>query len=152
MFLVAESAAWSRELPIDESYTIGRARDRSLVLDDPLVSRRHVTIRAIEDIHVLIDEGSSNGSYVNGVRIAPGAQVILREGDVIEVGGYKLSYRASDLPSPARDASPHELRTWRFPRADLVKDGQALAEGAGLGRDRIAQLLIGVPHREGLER
>ena len=63
--------------------TIGRARDNDLVLDDGKVSRHHGRLLPRHGALVFTDLGSTNGSWVNGIRIA---EVALGEGDRIELG------------------------------------------------------------------
>jgi hypothetical protein len=63
--------------------TIGRARDNDLVLDDGKVSRHHARLLPRHGTLVFTDLGSTNGSWVNGTRIA---EVALGEGDRIELG------------------------------------------------------------------
>jgi hypothetical protein len=67
--------------------TIGRARDNDLVLDDGKVSRHHARLLPRHGTLVFTDLGSTNGSWVNGTRVA---EVALGEGDRIEVGGTVL--------------------------------------------------------------
>lgn len=71
---------------------IGRDPTCDIHLDHPGVSRRHAEI--VEDgglgNFVLRDLGSSNGTFINGLRIA--GDVILGAGTVIQIGPYKLAY------------------------------------------------------------
>lgn len=48
--------------------TIGRV-DCDLVLDQPLVARRHAELRWERDHHELRDTGSAHGTWINGVRL-----------------------------------------------------------------------------------
>lgn len=90
--------------------TIGREAVNNVPLADPEVSRRHARITYQEGRYVLEDLGSTNGTFVNGRRIA--SPTILNEGDVIDVGelfSFTFQGGAGDLgatylePS-ARDA------------------------------------------------
>jgi Protein of unknown function (DUF3662)/FHA domain len=69
--------------------TIGRSSDCTVVLTDPNVSRRHAEIRRIGDGYSLVDLGSTNGTEVNGQRIA---ETALMNGDVIGVGETRLTF------------------------------------------------------------
>ncbi len=70
--------------------TIGREEGRTIVLSaDRSVSRRHARIEAQMGGPVIIDEGSANGTYVNGVRIASQA---LAPGDVVQMGATRFVY------------------------------------------------------------
>lgn len=85
---------------------IGRAAGLDLVLVEDMISRRHARIVVRDDEAVLEDLGSTNGTFVNGERIAA---VRLQEGDRILVGSTILSVVAQgegmllpsspDLPS-----------------------------------------------------
>ena len=67
--------------------TIGRAPDNGLVIHDSRVSRHHARLQARRGTLVFTDLGSTNGSRVNGSRVA---EVVLGEGDRIEVGDTVL--------------------------------------------------------------
>lgn len=67
--------------------TIGRAPDNRLVIHDSRVSRHHARLQARRGTLVFTDLGSTNGSRVNGARVA---EVVLGEGDRIEVGDTVL--------------------------------------------------------------
>lgn len=71
--------------------TIGREPGRTIALaDDRSVSRRHARIEGEFGTPVLVDEGSANGTYVNGVRITSQP---LAPGDVIQIGQSRFAYR-----------------------------------------------------------
>lgn len=83
------------ELP-DDQLTIGRSRENSIVLDDMLVSRRHVVIIADDEGLLLRDVGSRNGTYVNGRKVE---QIHLHEGDRIGIGASTFEVRDGWLVS-----------------------------------------------------
>jgi hypothetical protein len=64
------------------------------------VSRRHAKIERNGNILSLIDLNSSNGTFVNGRRLASGQGYILRDGDEIRIGKLVMVIR-SDIPSPS---------------------------------------------------
>lgn len=67
--------------------TIGRSRDRDVVVPDPNVSRSHCEIRHVGYDYFLIDLDSTNGVEVNGQAVKRHA---LADGDVIVVGTTEL--------------------------------------------------------------
>jgi pSer/pThr/pTyr-binding forkhead associated (FHA) protein len=68
---------------------VGRHDENDIVLAGPTVSARHATVR-IEPIGVVLeDEGSLNGTFVNGERIE---QRLLEEGDRLQVGPHMLVF------------------------------------------------------------
>jgi pSer/pThr/pTyr-binding forkhead associated (FHA) protein len=61
--------------------------------DSEIVSRIHANIRVEGDIYYLEDVGSSNGTYVNNMPLAPGNRHRLRAGDRVALGkGDKVTF------------------------------------------------------------
>ena len=75
--------------------TIGRAPDNGLVLADGGASRHHALIRARDRVLVLADLGSTNGTRVNGLRVA---ETALGDGDRIEIGNTLLVVESAAGP------------------------------------------------------
>src|SRR5881296_409959 len=76
-----------------EPLLIGRDQQNDVVLDDPRVSRKHAEIRLRLGRYTLYDLQSTNGTYVNGRRVA---EKVLDDGDKISVGGLELVFRSAD--------------------------------------------------------
>jgi pSer/pThr/pTyr-binding forkhead associated (FHA) protein len=72
----------------DEIVRIGRGVGADLRLDEPSVSRRHAIFEPVPEPRIL-DDRSSNGTFVNGARVQ---QAVLRSGDTIVVGRVALRY------------------------------------------------------------
>ncbi|GGT47720.1 ABC transporter ATP-binding protein [Streptomyces kurssanovii] len=72
-----------RPLPA-RTVRIGRSPDNELVVDDLVVSRRHAELRTRPDgTYEIVDLGSHNGTYLNGV---PVDRAPVRGGDIVGVG------------------------------------------------------------------
>jgi hypothetical protein len=54
------------------------------------VSRLHAVIRRNQGNAVIVDLGSSNGTYVNGLRIMPNIEQPIRHGDIVALGKLKM--------------------------------------------------------------
>ncbi len=67
---------------------VGRGLAADLRLDDASVSRRHAVLVNGDTVRVL-DDRSSNGTFVNGRRVS---QAELRNGDVLVIGRVVLRY------------------------------------------------------------
>jgi len=75
-----------------ETVTIGRDPSNTIALSqDSTVSRRHARIIRSDGEYTIVDEGSSNGTFVNGVRVTTSS---VRFGDEIQVGNTKLRFEA----------------------------------------------------------
>ena len=69
---------------------VGRGRSADVLLPNTAVSATHATIRTHEVGYAITDEGSTNGTRINEALLAVGRPKILRTGDRIELGGYRL--------------------------------------------------------------
>lgn len=78
--------------------TVGRHPDSRVFLDDITVSRRHAEIRRAPGGYTVVDVGSLNGTYLNRERVDESALV---DGDLIQVGKFKLMFVARATPGSA---------------------------------------------------
>lgn len=81
--------AGSRYLLDEAVTTAGRHPDSNIFLDDVTVSRRHAEVDRTPEGYVLRDVASLNGTYVNGERVE---RHDLRDGDVVQIGLYRLTF------------------------------------------------------------
>ena len=89
-------------LPLAErtEYTLGRSSEgQPIVPDVDLssynayangVSRLHAAIKLVNKRIVVVDLGSSNGTYLNGVRLSPYIETPVSHGDLIFLGKLKI--------------------------------------------------------------
>ena len=78
----------------DDTVVFGRGPEADAVLDgDEFASGRHARVFRRGDEVYVEDLGSTNGTFVNGQRLA--AERRLRAGDVLVVGGTEMSYRTA---------------------------------------------------------
>src|SRR5262245_12745980 len=81
-------------IPLLETETvIGRDPANAVAINDPLVSRRHCSIRSHENEVRLSDLDSLNGTFVNG---GPTRERVLEHGDHIKVGGSQFIFLVRD--------------------------------------------------------
>jgi Protein of unknown function (DUF3662)/FHA domain len=73
---------------------LGRGTDCDLRLVDPGVSRHHAELRVENDQVVLVDLGSTNGTFVNG---QPVRRVALADGTHVSLGRTTLVFRHDSL-------------------------------------------------------
>lgn len=79
--------------------SVGRSRSSDIMVNDPLVSRHHATI-ALGEPTVLRDEGSFNGTFVNGDRVD--GEATLHIGDEIGLGSSTLVWNGVDIAQAPR--------------------------------------------------
>ena len=54
------------------------------------VSRRHAVILVYQDMHLLQDLGSTNGTWLNAVCLPPQGSHVLKSGDMIQLGQIRM--------------------------------------------------------------
>jgi hypothetical protein len=92
----------TREIPLifkpgGKRLNIGRASDNDLMLNDNSVSKIHAALLMSSEGTLLVaDTGSTNGTYINGRRIAYGESRLIEDGDVVGFGDVEVRLRKSD--------------------------------------------------------
>ena len=78
------SSSWKL---VSKDYSIGRASENNIILDDITVSRNHALIIISEQKVKIIDNNSTNGIYINN---EIKSEHELKSGDKIQIGKYSL--------------------------------------------------------------
>jgi pilus assembly protein CpaF len=93
--LVTEKGGSQQRLDFDEAVaSIGRVQGNQVMLPRGNVSKRHAKLELKEGAFFLTDQGSTNGTYVNGRRIAEPTRVF--KGDKVYIGEFILSFEGHD--------------------------------------------------------
>ena len=86
-----EPTLLGKRFVLDHSPTrVGRGGDNQIVLDGDSVSRRHAQFKQKGDAWVVVDDGSTNGTYCNDEQIT--REVVLKNGDRVKVGPTIFKY------------------------------------------------------------
>lgn len=81
-----------QEISIDRDMLVGRHQSADLVLQSAEISRKHAAFLLKEQALYVQDLNSSNGSFVNDLRIAD--ETLLKEGDIVQFASLKFSVLA----------------------------------------------------------
>jgi serine phosphatase RsbU (regulator of sigma subunit) len=123
--LVATIGGRLRVWPLEAgTHRLGRGQGNEIVLAEATVSREHAEIDVTEAGATLRDLGSSNGTWVNGERVARAAE--LHPGDRLRFGGLDFTFGAGAAPDPtALQATAFATRI-SFAEADSVSTGERI--------------------------
>ena len=92
-----------------DQLVIGRDAANSIAINDAEISRKHSRLSFQGGKYVIEDLGSTNGTFVNGQRLA--GPVVLKPGDVVSLGEQiVLMYDVINLDPGATIASPRAAR------------------------------------------
>jgi HD-GYP domain-containing protein (c-di-GMP phosphodiesterase class II) len=96
-FVVRSGKDTGRTVALDTGQTIGlgRLKGSDMTVDDEAASRRHCTITARENLCVLADLQSANGTFVNERRVAT---TELAKGDKIRIGSTVIELLDANAP------------------------------------------------------
>lgn len=114
-------------IPLHGEAKMGRDRKNAVVVSDPKVSRHHATLFPHEKTFLLQDQGSANGTFVNGMQI--GQPTRLQPDDKISIGDttFLFTLDAPDVDNTALDVAVPILTPKKSP-APSVQPPQPTAE------------------------
>jgi pSer/pThr/pTyr-binding forkhead associated (FHA) protein len=78
---------------------VGRAANSDVRLPDYSVSLRHATFRQRGADYLIVDEDSTNGTFVGPVKLSPQAPRVVRSGDCIRFGRIWVEVRIEAVPA-----------------------------------------------------
>lgn len=82
---------------VEQEYAIGRSEACSICIPDPTISSKHCALtREPDGCYLLTDNGSTNGTRVNGMKVQ--AQR-LANSDILQFGGVELLYESQEKSS-----------------------------------------------------
>jgi predicted component of type VI protein secretion system len=106
-FVMRSGPVVGKVFPLEaQEISIGRETTNMIVINDVQISRRHARMELRGPTYVIQDLGSTNGTFVNGIRIS-GMQV-LTPGDAVTFGeGIVLTYESTtDLNATLLSSMP----------------------------------------------
>ena len=120
---------------------IGRSDGSDVRLPDPSVSLRHASIRAQGTEYAIVDEGSTNGTWVGGVKLGPHTPRLVRSGDLVRLGRVWLELVVGqkpptpDLGLATRDLALALVRNAMDAMGDDTRAIVRVAEGPDIGAE-----------------
>ena len=120
------------ELKGTATMTVGRAVSNECPVVDPTISRKHAELRLTANGIDVTDAGSSNGTFINGVRIdravvAPGAEVTF--------GKVVFRVERVEAPRPVTPVAPKAATPPKPAAATIVRQIPKAGEQGDLSGD-----------------
>ena len=134
---------------------LGRGEGCEVRIPDVSVSHRHATLRQRGAEYLLVDEGSTNGTRLGRVRLAPHSPRVIQNGDVARIGRVWVEFRIDGAmptrgaPVAAKEQALHLVQeTLRASGEDArpcitVEEGPPGAAGTSVRIDRETHVVIG---------
>jgi eukaryotic-like serine/threonine-protein kinase len=112
---VLEPEKTARAVPVKtQVICVGREADNQIVLNDPKVSRYHLRIERVGSGYQVTDQGSSNGTFLSGVRLLKGLAKEWTAEEPLQIGDTYLKLviarQASGLKMESEKRSPTRLQ------------------------------------------
>jgi pSer/pThr/pTyr-binding forkhead associated (FHA) protein len=119
--LVRSGALKGRRLPVKVPVVnIGRAGFNDVVIEDPSVSTSHAKLQRRDDVWVLTDLGSTNGTFVEGERLS--GEVALGPGTTVKFGEVAVLFEPLDESVPIRRSSGTQVLSAVLPSRDRADE------------------------------
>jgi pSer/pThr/pTyr-binding forkhead associated (FHA) protein len=93
----AQGPRVGERLPLRAVSSVGRDAANDVVINDEAASARHALIELADGSWWIQDEGSTNGTVLNGSRLTRRER--LHDGDVVEIGRIGLRFEAFQVRS-----------------------------------------------------
>ena len=106
LLVMGEKGAASFTLPAQGDVTIGRARECTVRIDDPKLSRKHAILR-VGSVLTLTDLGSANGTRVGNQTLASGEPVVIAPGDMLVFGSCVVLVQTTSASTRLRHIWSH---------------------------------------------
>ncbi|HEX8988205.1 MAG TPA: FHA domain-containing protein [Rhodocyclaceae bacterium] len=123
-----------KEIPLTkERMTIGRKPHNDIQIDNLAISGEHAVVVTVLNDSFLEDLHSTNGTFVNGHAIE---KHFLQNGDVIELGKYRLKY-VNEVPQQAPAAGPADFEKTMVLRPDIARKTAEQIENKAVGDTQV---------------
>ncbi len=99
---IVEGSGAGQSFNLGREVSIGREANNTIILNEPKASRNHAVIRQQGNYFVLIDQGSSNGTYINGSLVTQPMQI--QNGDRVTIGDTQFAIHDRHTAAPVGGA------------------------------------------------
>jgi hypothetical protein len=89
------------DLAIEGKITFGRYLGSPVTLQGDRLSRNHFSLMVMDGA-LLVEDLSSNGTWLNGVQLKEKISASVKSGDVIEIPGYQMEVNIQTVSAPPK--------------------------------------------------
>lgn len=100
--LIQSGTLAGKSKDFSDKLNIGRNQTNDMVLLDKRISGNHALIYFDNGHFMLMDLDSTNGTKLNGIKLAPKSPMTLKTGDRIEIESYMFSFEEGGAVSPGK--------------------------------------------------
>jgi serine phosphatase RsbU (regulator of sigma subunit) len=106
MLITLQGPEVGRKYPLaGDSTVLGRQYDSHICLTGKAISRQHAQVLRRGETYFIEDLQSSNGTFLNGMRLAPHTLAPISDRDALQIGPYVFALRLTD---GAAEVASHE--------------------------------------------
>lgn len=107
--------------------TVGSSSQSNIYLNNPYVSGYHADILVLDNGDIMVcDKGSTNGTFLNGNKLSPNVEVLVRRGDNVVFANTPLDWSYVPEIRPDNDAKKI-LNVGSHPRNQIHVSGQKVS-------------------------
>ncbi len=90
--------------------SVGRTKENDLMIDDQSISKIHAALVLNSDRQLMVaDTGSTNGTFINGQRIAYGKALLINEADKLKFGNVEVALEKNQKEIEHNEIAAEEI-------------------------------------------
>ena len=129
-----------KEIVINHDTLVGRHQDAGIVLQSAEISRRHAAFMLKDQALCLLDLNSSNGTFVNDVRID--VETALQPGDTVRFASLAFAILSEPTVIAEPVVAPVNTDTTQTAEAQIVQPSEAVATSVHFAEQASEQVVV----------
>ena len=103
--VILKDGQFYEEKPLEPYMGIGRRESHAIQIEDHRLSRNHAEVYREGRDFLVKDTGSTNGTFLNGQKLAAEKPRKLEDQDFLTLGAFELRFHLSGAPAPVAPPS-----------------------------------------------
>lgn len=115
------------EFKTGKRLNVGRTKENDLIIDDASVSKIHASLVLNGENQLMVaDTGSTNGTFINGQRIAYGKASLINDADKVRFGTVEVFFRRVPKPVDFATRENYETQDFKTENAPIAVNPQTV--------------------------